>query len=103
MTTDGPLPLRFGSSILIEVSFSEVDRRPFRVAHLEHIAALLSSGELRLAGATADGTTSVMLFDTTADAARFAVEADPYWQHGVWHGLHMRDFLHAITRTQSDP
>ena len=102
MSDDPASPLHFDSSILIEVSFSGVDRRPHRAAHLEHIAALLSSGELRLAGATADGTTSVMLFATQADAARSAVEADPYWQHGVWHRLHTRDFLHAVTRTESD-
>lgn len=102
MNADAIIPLRFDPSVLIEVSFSHVDRSPFRTAHLEHIASLLICGQLRLAGATADIATSVMLFNTTASAAQSAVEADPYWQNGVWHDMNIRDFLHAVVTTESE-
>jgi uncharacterized protein len=99
MTIDHGPALTFRSTTHVEVPFTGAERRPFQQAHLRHIATLLSDGALLAAGALADGSGSILLFDATPERARALIEEDPYSASGVWGDPELREFLYASPST----
>lgn len=60
-------------------------RAPYREAHLQGLQAQKDSGLLVALGPTADVTKVFGIYEAESEAAvRQAVEADPYWQNGIW-------------------
>lgn len=60
-------------------------RTPYRDAHLQGLQTQKDSGVLQALGPTADNTRvfGIYMADTEA-VVRQLVEADPYWQNGIW-------------------
>lgn len=72
-------------------------RAPLRSRHLARIGELKVAGVIIEAGAFADMSGSLILLRTPSEeAAREVIEADVYWQAGVWTGLRIRAFGHVI-------
>ncbi len=60
-------------------------RAPYRQAHLDNLKALHESGQLLFVGPTQDVTKIFAAFVAPDEASvRAIIEADPYWQHGIW-------------------
>jgi uncharacterized protein YciI len=60
-------------------------RTPFRQAHLDNLQALHQSGQLLAIGPTQDVTKVFAVYQAPdLESARQLVEADPYWQNGIW-------------------
>jgi uncharacterized protein YciI len=60
-------------------------RTPYRQAHLDYIKALHAAGQLLSIGPTADLTKVFAVYLAESEAiARQLIEADPYWQNGIW-------------------
>lgn len=60
-------------------------RGPFRSAHLEGLQAQKDQGILVTLGPTVDNTKVFGIYEASDEAeVRALVEADPYWQHGIW-------------------
>jgi len=60
-------------------------RTPYRQAHLDNLKALQESGQLLTIGPTADLTKVFAVYLAEDEAtARQLIEADPYWQNGIW-------------------
>jgi len=60
-------------------------RTPYRQAHLDHLKTLHESGQLQSIGPTADLTKVFAVYLAENEAiARQLIEADPYWQNGIW-------------------
>jgi uncharacterized protein len=75
-------------------------RAPVRSRHLARIGELQAAGVIIEAGAFADMTGSLLLLRAPSEeVARAVLEADVYWQAGVWSGFRIRAFGHVVTRT----
>lgn len=63
-----------------------IDKRmPYRQAHLDNLKALHESGQLLTIGPTQDVTKVFAVYAAVDEASvRQLVEADPYWQNGIW-------------------
>ncbi|BBC22434.1 YciI family protein [Pseudanabaena sp. ABRG5-3] len=60
-------------------------RAPFRQAHLDNLKSLYEAGKLLTIGPTQDITKVFAVYAAPdLDSAKQLVEADPYWQNGIW-------------------
>lgn len=60
-------------------------RAPYRQAHLEGLAKQKEKGILIACGPTKDLTKIFAIYEAEDEATvRRLVEADPYWQNGIW-------------------
>ncbi|MBE7384134.1 MAG: YciI family protein [Leptolyngbya sp. SIO1E4] len=60
-------------------------RTPYRAAHLEGLQSQKDSGILVALGPTVDNTKVFGIYDAEDEAkVRQLVEADPYWENGIW-------------------
>jgi uncharacterized protein len=72
-------------------------RSPHRQAHLDGLAAQKASGTLITIGPTKDLTQCFGIYEAETEAAvRQLVEADPYWQHGIWTTYEVKEWIQAI-------
>jgi len=74
---------------------------PVRSRHLARIAELKAAGVIVDAGAFADMSGSLILLRAPSEkAARAVLEADVYWQAGVWSGVRIRAFGHVVRQDE---
>jgi len=60
-------------------------RTPYREAHLQGLQAQKEQGILVALGPTTDNRKVFGIYDAEDEATmRQLVEADPYWQNGIW-------------------
>jgi uncharacterized protein YciI len=72
-------------------------RSPYRQAHLDGLAQQKASGVLMTIGPTADITKVFAIYDAPDEATvRQLVEADPYWQNGIWTEYSVKEWIQAI-------
>ncbi|KGF73922.1 hypothetical protein DO97_06150 [Neosynechococcus sphagnicola sy1] len=72
-------------------------RAPYRQAHLEGLAAQKSAGVLLTIGPTQDLRLVFGLYEAAdADTVRQLIEADPYWQHGIWTDYQVHEWIQAL-------
>jgi uncharacterized protein len=72
-------------------------RAPFRQAHLEGLAQQKASGTLITIGPTQDLTQVFGIYEAANEAiVRHLVEADPYWQNGVWTMYEIKEWIQAF-------
>jgi uncharacterized protein len=72
-------------------------RAPFRQAHLDGLAQQKASGVLFTIGPTQDLTQVFAIYDAPDEATvRQLVEADPYWQHGIWTEYEIKEWIQAF-------
>lgn len=72
-------------------------RAPHRQAHLDGLAKQKADGILVTIGPTKDLTQCFAVYDAPDEATvRQLVEADPYWQNGVWTGYEVKEWIQAI-------
>lgn len=72
-------------------------RAPYRQAHLDGLAQQKESGVLVTIGPTADITKVFAIYDAADEATvRQLVEADPYWQNGIWTEYSVKEWIQAI-------
>ncbi len=72
-------------------------RAPHRSAHLAGLAQQKTDGILITIGPTQDLTKVFGIYE--ADNERQVcqlVEADPYWQHGIWTEYQVKEWIQAI-------
>nr|WP_322095888.1 YciI family protein [Pseudanabaena mucicola] len=69
-------------------------RVPFRQAHLDNLKSLHDAGQLLTVGPTQD-VTKVFAVYVASDraAAKQLVEADPYWQNGIWTDYEIHEWI----------
>lgn len=72
-------------------------RAPYRQAHLDRLAELKAAGTLITIGPTQDLTKVFGVYEADDEAAaRQLVEADPYWQHGIWTEYEIKEWIQAL-------
>jgi uncharacterized protein len=72
-------------------------RAPHRQAHLDGLAKQKESGILVTIGPTKDLTQVFAIYDAEDEAAvRQLVEADPYWQNGIWTKYEVKEWIQAF-------
>jgi uncharacterized protein len=72
-------------------------RAPFRQAHLEGLAQQKAAGTLITIGPTQDLTQVFGIYEAENEAiVRHLVEADPYWQNGVWTMYEIKEWIQAF-------
>jgi uncharacterized protein YciI len=72
-------------------------RAPYRQAHLEGLAAQKASGILITIGPTQDTTKVFGIYEAEDEATvRKLIEADPYWQNGIWTDYEVKEWIQAI-------
>jgi uncharacterized protein len=72
-------------------------RAPHREAHLAGLAQQKADGILVTLGPTKDLTQVFGIYDAADEATvRQLIEADPYWQHGVWTAYDVKEWIQAI-------
>ncbi|MCY7283390.1 MAG: YciI family protein [Cyanobacteria bacterium CAN_BIN43] len=72
-------------------------RVPFRQAHLEGLAQQKAAGTLITIGPTKDLTQVFGIYEAENEAiVRQLVEADPYWQNGVWTMYEVKEWIQAF-------
>jgi uncharacterized protein len=72
-------------------------RTPYRQAHLDGLAAQKESGVLITIGPTQDLTKVFGIYEADSeDAVCQLIEADPYWEHGIWTEYEVREWIQAI-------
>jgi len=72
-------------------------RAPHRQAHLDGLAAQKAAGTLVTIGPTKDLTKVFAIYETEDEAmVRQFVEADPYWQHGIWTDYEVKEWIQAF-------
>lgn len=72
-------------------------REPYRQAHLDGLAKLKQSGGLVTIGPTRDLTQVFGIYEAPDEATvRQWVESDPYWQHGIWTGYDVKEWIQAF-------
>lgn len=68
-------------------------RAPYRQAHLDGLAAQKEAGVLITIGPTKDITKVFGIYEAEDEATvRQLIEADPYWQHGIWTEYDVREW-----------
>lgn len=69
-------------------------RQPFRQAHLEGIQTQKESGLLITIGPTKDTTKVFGIYEAEDESTvRQAIEADPYWQNGIWTEYEVKEWI----------
>lgn len=72
-------------------------RTPFRADHLAGLAAQKEQGILMTLGPTADNTKVFGIYEAeTADEVCQLIEADPYWQNGIWTDYEVKEWIQAF-------
>lgn len=72
-------------------------RAPYRQAHLDGLAEQKAAGTLITIGPTKDVTKVFGIYEAKDEATvRQLVEADPYWQHGIWTEYDVREWVQAF-------
>lgn len=72
-------------------------RAPYRQAHLDGLAQQKADGVLVTIGPTKDLTKVFGIYEAEDEATvRQLIEADPYWQHGIWTDYEVREWIQAL-------
>lgn len=72
-------------------------RAPYRQAHLERLASQKAVGTLITIGPTQDLTKVFGLYEAENKATvRQLIEADPYWQNGIWTEYEVYEWIQAF-------
>ncbi|BAD79167.1 hypothetical protein syc0977_c [Synechococcus elongatus PCC 6301] len=72
-------------------------RAPHREAHLAGLAVQKEQGLLITLGPTQDLTHVFGTYEAdTIETVKQAIEADPYWQNGVWTEYEVREWIQAF-------
>ncbi len=72
-------------------------RAPYRQTHLDGLAAQKEAGVLITIGPTKDLTKVFGIYEAEDEVTvRQLVEADPYWQHGIWTEYSLREWIQAF-------
>lgn len=72
-------------------------RAPYRQAHLDGLAAQKEAGVLITIGPTKDITKVFGIYEAEDEATvRQLIEADPYWQHGIWTEYSVKEWTQAF-------
>jgi uncharacterized protein len=72
-------------------------RTPYRQAHLDGLAVQKQYGVLITIGPTKDVTKVFAIYEAEAEATvRQLVEADPYWQNGIWTEYEVKEWIQAL-------
>ncbi len=72
-------------------------RAPYRQAHLDGLAAQKSAGQLITIGPTQDLTQCFGIYEADSEnTVRQLIEADPYWQNGIWTEYQVHEWIQAI-------
>ncbi len=72
-------------------------RAPYRQAHLDGLAAQKKAGVLITLGPTKDLTKVFGIYEAEDEATvRQIIEADPYWQNGIWTEYDVREWIQAF-------
>jgi hypothetical protein len=72
-------------------------RAPHRQAHLDRLARLKAEGKVLTIGPTKDLTRVFGVYEAASQQeARALVEDDPYWQHGIWTGYELHEWVQAF-------
>lgn len=72
-------------------------RAPYRQAHLDRLVELKAAGTLVTLGPTKDLTQVFGVYEAENETAvRKLVEADPYWQHGIWTDYEIKEWIQAF-------
>lgn len=72
-------------------------RDPYRQAHLDGLAEQKQSGILITIGPTKDVTKVFGIYEAESEAkVRQLVEADPYWQNGIWTEYEVKEWIQAF-------
>ena len=72
-------------------------RTPYRQAHLDGLAQQKEAGILITIGPTKDLTQCFGIYEVETEAeVRQLIEADPYWQNGIWTEYEVKEWIQAI-------
>ncbi|MCU0525347.1 MAG: YciI family protein [Elainella sp. Prado103] len=72
-------------------------RAPYRQAHLDRLAQLKAAGSLITLGPTQDLTQVFGVYEAADESTvRQLIEDDPYWQHGIWTGYEVKEWIQAF-------
>lgn len=72
-------------------------RAPHRQAHLDGLAVHKQAGILITIGPTKDLTKVFGIYEAEdEDSVRQLIEADPYWQHGIWTEYDVKEWIQAF-------
>ncbi len=72
-------------------------RSPFRQAHLDGLAQQKADGILITLGPTKDVTQCFGIYEAADESTICAlIEADPYWQNGIWTEYQVKEWIQAI-------
>lgn len=72
-------------------------RAPHRQAHLDGLKQQQADGILITLGPTQDLTQVFGIYEASdIDRVRQLIEADPYWQHGIWTEYEVKEWIQAI-------
>lgn len=72
-------------------------RDPYRQAHLDGLAEQKQSGILITIGPTKDISKVFGIYEAESEAkVRQLVEADPYWQNGIWTEYEVKEWIQAF-------
>jgi len=72
-------------------------RTPYRQAHLDGLAQQRATGVLVTMGPTKDLTKVFGIYDAPDEVTvRQLVEADPYWQNGIWAEYTIQEWIQAF-------
>lgn len=72
-------------------------RSPFRQAHLAGLQAQQEQGVLLTIGPTKDNTKVFAIYEAVDESTvRSLVEADPYWQNGIWTEYEVKEWIQAL-------
>lgn len=72
-------------------------RAPYRQAHLDGLQAQKEQGILLTIGPTQDLTQVFGIYEAEDEATvRQLIEADPYWQNGIWIEYEVKEWVQAF-------
>ncbi|MGK7952608.1 MAG: YciI family protein [Xenococcaceae cyanobacterium] len=72
-------------------------RTPYRQEHLNGLAGQKEKGILITLGPTKDNTKVFGIYEAEDEATvRKLVEADPYWQNGIWTEYEVKEWIQAF-------
>ena len=72
-------------------------RAPYRQAHLEGLNQQKERGILITIGPTADLSQVFGIYQAASESeVRELIEADPYWQNGIWTEYQVKEWIQAI-------
>ncbi len=72
-------------------------RAPHRQAHLDGLTAQKNQGILVTIGPTKDISQVFGIYEAESEAqVRQLIEADPYWQHGIWTEYEVKEWIQAL-------